>query len=175
MASHLRLLPLLLLLLALSAISPSSADGLFIVRTCSQTASSVKCVALLQSDKRSYDATTVQPLAQIALNLTTIETSKVLSTLTTLRDQHSGEPIEEPLGQCAEMYSNAVDELQDAAESLASQSYEDATKSVDDAQSMPDSCEAAFEDGLKSPVTEEAQIVKDDLSVTYDLLDLLSG
>ncbi|KAK1290847.1 hypothetical protein QJS10_CPB18g00353 [Acorus calamus] len=146
MAADLRLV--LGLLIVLSTIRSSSADAAFIENTCKQTQTSDKCVALLD---------------------------RVFSLVSTLRDQHSGEPIEEPLGQCAELYSNAVDNMQDAADNLGSHSYAEASKSVEDAMTAPDSCEAAFGQGLKSPVTQEDKSVSDDMSVAYDLLDLLSS
>ncbi|KAK1289603.1 hypothetical protein QJS10_CPB18g00358 [Acorus calamus] len=173
MACDLRL-PLALLL-AISAVRSSSGDANFIMQTCKQTQTSDKCVSLLQSDKRSFNVTTVQALTQISLDLTTTKTSQVSSTLSTLKDQHTGEAIAEPLGQCAELYSHAVDDLQDAAENVGSQSYEAASTLVEDALNTPDSCEKAFGEGMKSPVTQDAQIVKDDLSVTSNLLDLLSA
>ncbi|KAK1323860.1 hypothetical protein QJS10_CPA02g01338 [Acorus calamus] len=173
MAADLRLV--LGLLIVLSAIRSSSADAIFIENTCKQTQTPDKCVALLESVKWSFNVTTVFGLTEIAVDLTKQKTAQVFSLVSTLRDQHSGEPIEEPLGQCAEQYSNAVDNMQDAADNLGSHSYAEAAKSVEDAMTAPDSCEAAFGQGLKSPVTQEDQTVSTDMNVAYDLLDLLSS
>ncbi|KAK1289601.1 hypothetical protein QJS10_CPB18g00354 [Acorus calamus] len=105
MAADLRLI--LGLLIVLTTIRSSSADAAFIENTCKQTQTADKCVALLESVKWSFNVTTVFGLTEIAVDLTKQKTAQVFSLVSTLRDQHSGEPIEEPLGQCAELYSNA--------------------------------------------------------------------
>ncbi|KAJ0965818.1 hypothetical protein J5N97_026956 [Dioscorea zingiberensis] len=181
MATQTLKLHLLLLIIIFTTLSTSHArpipihDVNFIQNTCKNTQNPSFCVSTLQSDKRSINVTTVDALAGISLGITVSDAESTLSTINDLAEKSPGTALEEDLHVCAQLYSNAIDDLHDAIDQLNSKEYDAAATTVDQAGDAPDSCEAAFTDGVKSPVTDRDKRVTDLCGLSVDLLDLLSS
>lgn len=150
-------------------------DVNFIRNTCSKTQNPSFCFSTLSSDKRSINATTVDTLAGVSIDLTVAAAEATLSFINDLADKNPGTTLEEDLHLCAQLYSNAIDDLHDATDELNSKDYGAASSSEDQADDAPDSCQGAFTDGVTSPVTDKNKMVKDLAGLSGDLLDLLNS
>nr|CAD1842786.1 unnamed protein product [Ananas comosus var. bracteatus] len=170
------LLTLFLINIFLFHIPLTKAGVDFIVNTCKHTQNSGFCVAALESDRRSFNASTVVELAGIAIEIATAAAGSTLSLINDLGGQYPGTAAEEALKQCAQLYGNAIDDLEEARKDVWAGDYSGAAEPVDSAWEAPRSCEDAFADrSLSSPVVAEDKDVDVKCGLCFDLVDLLNS
>ncbi|XP_062233611.1 uncharacterized protein LOC133930857 [Phragmites australis] len=164
-----------LLLLLLLPHPGALADADFVARTCNNTAHPDACRSLLGSDPRSPNATTVLALANIGLDAAGGNARDSAGTMHELSDgKYAGTTEGDALLQCAQVYGNAVEDLDGAREPLNSGAYGDASLLVSGAEDAGGACERAFADrGVGSVVSDVDQRMAEQCGVAWDLIDLL--
>lgn len=147
-----------------------------IVNTCKNTQNPGFCASTLESDRRSFNVSTVAELAGIAIEIATAAAGSTLSRINDLAGQDPGTAAEEALDQCAQLYGNAIDDLEEAGKGVRSGDYGGAVGPVDSAWEAPRSCEGAFADrSLSSPVAAEDKDVDGKCGLCLELVDLLNS
>ncbi|KAK1315929.1 hypothetical protein QJS10_CPA05g02242 [Acorus calamus] len=97
---------------------------------CTQPERIDTCITNLESDKCSFDATTVEALTRISLEMVTKRSNATLFALANLTRHYAGKPIEELLRSCAQLYIGAPQYLDIAANSMVTRAYGDASERV---------------------------------------------
>ncbi|KAJ1269451.1 hypothetical protein BS78_07G212800 [Paspalum vaginatum] len=168
----------LLVVAASSSLLPATlATAGFVASTC-KSSDNPQCVAVLGTDPRSVNATTVQELASIALDIATATARDSSSYLSTEADKHDRTDVGDALSDCVGYYGGAIDALETARESFDGGDYSEAEKQTDAAEDAGDRCEQAFTDrhlNDQSTVSDVDKRMKDRTSVAGDLIDLLWG
>lgn len=150
------------------------ADKHFVIETCKDMDDIDFCSKILLSDRRSLNATSVDDLAAVALDIAIKSADFAFSHASDLSDKYSGQPEEEPLNMCKELWSEAVDDLRDARTEAANQNYKNAAELANDAQDDVDSCETAFaERGFKSLMSDVDEPFHERSGLASDILDML--
>ncbi|KAJ6851664.1 putative invertase inhibitor [Iris pallida] len=107
------------------------------------------CVSSLESDPDSVSADP-DGLAVVAIRLSIANATAVAAKIESLmrggEEDQSDPSLRECLGVCAEVYSDAVDHLNQALASIRARSYGDAVTFLSAALDAADNCEDAFGD-----------------------------
>jgi pectinesterase inhibitor-like protein len=166
---------LVVVLLAVSDLPAALGDAEFVARTCNNTDLPDQCRALLAKDKRSANATTVLALANIGMDVAAANARDGSGVVYQLSEtKYAGTTQGEALVQCAQVYGNAIGDLDDARDPLNSGQYDDASRLESSAEDAGDACEGAFADrGVASVVSDVDRRTKEECGVVGNLIDLL--
>ncbi|CAN8245787.1 unnamed protein product [Cochlearia groenlandica] len=116
------------------------------------------CVRSLQRDPRSKTATSLEGLFLASTMNAATKTANLKRLIQKiLNDKKSSHGIELPLRDCVEVFTDAIDSINDALSSIKSSDYETANVNLSAALDAPDTCEDGFKESRqwKSPVTKE--------------------
>ncbi|KAJ3687306.1 hypothetical protein LUZ61_016470 [Rhynchospora tenuis] len=139
------------------------ADETFIVSTCAKTPSPKTCVPILESDSRSYNATTLEELTDISIDISLASINVALQHAVALSIEYRGKPEYGPLLRCINYdYGNAVLALREAVKNAANKQYSQAEMSVQNAQNLTATCEKEFvSQSIKSLLTDTNLMLED--------------
>ncbi|KAL6651278.1 hypothetical protein ACP70R_010203 [Stipagrostis hirtigluma subsp. patula] len=133
------------------------------------------CVKFFQTDKGSA-AADKRGLAAIAVKIIRVGAESVAKRIAALQASEKDVNKLSGLSTCAELYSEAMDDIGDAAKAIASGAFDDAVSELSAVLDAPVTCEDGFAEGDKpspSPLAaEDAEFGKEAaiaLSVTADL------
>ncbi|KAG1362087.1 putative invertase inhibitor [Cocos nucifera] len=116
------------------------------------------CVTSLRTDPGSSSAD-LHGLAVIATRLSLADATKMESRIDQLMVVKSKPFLKDCLSVCSEVYSEAIDHLNDAIRNLEARLYRETVTFLSAALDAPDNCEDAFGDdagsGLSSPLAKE--------------------
>ncbi|KAL6634934.1 hypothetical protein ACP70R_027605 [Stipagrostis hirtigluma subsp. patula] len=127
------------------------------------------CVKIFQADKASAAATDARGLAAIAARIAEAKANATAARITALSALEKDARRRDRLGVCAEVYSDAVDQLAQAAEDIAGGAEEggdataqDAVTQLSAALDAPGTCEDAFgeADDTSPLAAEDAEFKK---------------
>ncbi|KAL5572279.1 hypothetical protein UlMin_021876 [Ulmus minor] len=123
--------------------------------TCKKTLYFQVCSSSLKSDPRSQTSD-LQGLASISLNLSVTNGAEILSYISSLKSDKS---VSGHLSDCADLYSDAVQNLEESVQSINDKSYDMVKSLVSAAMTDADTCEDGFKEieGVDSPLTERNQ------------------
>ncbi|KQJ84265.1 putative invertase inhibitor [Brachypodium distachyon] len=169
-------------LLAILLASSSSSGASVLEDACKSIAATNKgigydyCIKFFQASKKSSTAD-IRGLALIAVKITGATAASTVKRIHALKASDKDKKTREGLSDCADVYSQAVDELRAAAKGIASgvpRGLRDAATNLSAAMGAPGTCEEGFgELGVKSPLTaENSEFFKEAtlaLSVTSEL------
>ncbi|KAK3124010.1 hypothetical protein QOZ80_8AG0639270 [Eleusine coracana subsp. coracana] len=149
------------------------ANASFVASTC-KSSDNPACVAVLGTDRRSVNASTVRELASIGLDIATTNARDSRRFLAGEADRRGRTKVGDALRDCAEQYGRAVERLEAAREDFDASKFGDAEKATGEAEDAADRCEQSFSDRhIKSTVSDVDKRMKDRTSVASDLIDLL--
>ncbi|EAY87122.1 hypothetical protein OsI_08524 [Oryza sativa Indica Group] len=160
------LVPVLLLMLGLSTCESSVLQD-----TCKSVAGGHKyvtyndCIKAFQADSASATAADARGLAAIAARIAEKAANATSARIAALRAAEKDARRKDRLGVCAEVYSDAVDQLGETAEDIArggDEATQDAVTQLSAALDAPGTCEDAFgEADDASPLApEDAEFAK---------------
>ncbi|CAM0903133.1 unnamed protein product [Alopecurus aequalis] len=116
------------------------------------------CIKFFQADKGSATADS-RGLAVIAAKITKATAESTHKRIAALKASAKEKKVRSGLDDCAELYSDAVDELDVAAKGIAagtSQGMNDAVANLSGAADAPPTCEDGFQElGVMSPLAAE--------------------
>ena len=116
------------------------------------------CIKFFQSVKGSATADK-RGLAVIAAQITGTTAGRTHERISALKKSVMDKKVRSGLDDCDELYSDAVDELGDAAKGVksgTSQGLKDAVTNLSAAADAPQTCETGFQElGVKSPLAAE--------------------
>lgn len=125
------------------------------------------CISLFQADKASAEATDARGLAAIAARIAEAKANATAARVADLSAMERDARRRDRLAVCAEVYSDAVDQLGQAAEKLAGGGAEqggvdDAVTQLSAALDAPGTCEDAFgeADDTSPLAAEDAEFKK---------------
>ncbi|WVZ74136.1 hypothetical protein U9M48_022357 [Paspalum notatum var. saurae] len=124
------------------------------------------CITMFQADKASAEATDAQGLAAIAARIAEAKANATAARVADLSAMERDARRRDRLAVCAEVYSDAVDQLGQAAEELAHGAAEggtdDAVTQLSAALDAPGTCEDAFgeADDTSPLAAEDAEFKK---------------
>lgn len=134
--------------------------GDLIQQTCKKASAGDKnlnynfCVSTLEASPKSRGAY-LSGLVSIALDLTTAKATSIKSTTIPklLKDPKVDKPA---LQDCAELYADAIDDLQEATNAFKSGDYDTALTHLSASLNEPDTCETGFQERKAvSPLKKE--------------------
>ncbi|PON36863.1 Pectinesterase inhibitor domain containing protein [Trema orientale] len=139
-----------------------SVDEDLVSSTCKKTLYFQLCVSSLRSDPQSQTSD-LRGLATIALNLSTangVDTLSYISALKSEASYNNGSQLQSILGclsDCIDVYSDAIQNLQDSVPALNDKSYDTLQSLVSAAMTDSETCEDGFKEikGSSSPLTEQ--------------------
>ncbi|KAL6661910.1 hypothetical protein ACP70R_001294 [Stipagrostis hirtigluma subsp. patula] len=162
-----------LLAAAAASLPAAVADANFVAETC-RSSDNPQCVAVLSTDPRSVNATTVHELASIGLDIATANARKSFDFVSDEASKRFASDYRDPLNECVSWYNSGIDDLSKARKSFDAGSYNGAEEHTSLAEDVGDHCEQAFTDRhLKSVVSDVDKRMKEWSSVASDLIDLL--
>lgn len=163
----------LLGIIAASVVPAAFADADFVASTC-KSSDNPQCAAVLGTDPRSVNATTVRELASIALDIANGNAVSSTSYLSGEADRRYRTDEGDALEECVRQYNAAVDALAAARDAFDSGAYGEAEQQSGAAEDAGARCEQAFTDRqLKSLVSDVDKRMNDWTGVASDLIDLL--
>ncbi|KAM3370115.1 hypothetical protein ACQJBY_017787 [Aegilops geniculata] len=134
------------------------------------------CIKFFQASKESATADK-RGLAVIASKLTGAAAKSTVKRIHALKASEKDKHIRSGLDDCAELYSQAVDELDGAAKGIAAgtpRGKVDAVTYLTGASGAPDTCETGFSEiGVKSPLTAEDSEFTKEVSIALVITNSL--
>ncbi|XP_050215478.1 putative invertase inhibitor [Mercurialis annua] len=142
---------------------------------CSHTLYYEICISSLNSDPRTKTAD-LQELANVALNLTISYGQETLAHITDLKSTARGnDTVSSCLGDCMEVFSDAVEELNEAIDALRIKSLENVKTFVSAAMTDSDTCDEGFKEiGFVSPVSDKTLYFSKLCSIFLAIVNLLT-
>lgn len=139
----------------------NAAEEDLVSATCKKTLYFQLCLSSLRSDPKSQTSD-LRGLASIALNLTIANGVSTLSYISNLKSEASyngSQSVSSYLSDCRDVYSDAIQNLQDSVQALNDKSYDTLQSLVSAAMTDSETCEDGFKEmkGLSSPLTEQNQ------------------
>ncbi|EXC13611.1 Putative invertase inhibitor [Morus notabilis] len=127
--------------------------------TCKKTLYVQLCISSLRSDPRS-GSSDLKGLAAIALNLSIAKGVDNLSYIKNLKSEFASNGSQMTfsyLSDCLDVYSDAIQNLQDSVQALNDKSYDTLRSLVSAAMTDSETCEDGFKEvkGFRSPLTEQ--------------------
>ncbi|KAL5551240.1 hypothetical protein UlMin_001416 [Ulmus minor] len=114
------------------------------------------CVSTLEANPKSQTATTIEELALSAIDITISNGTSISSTISNLLKNTTVDPfVKSFLQDCSELYSDAVDSLNDAEAAIKIKDFATANSDTSAAMDAPSTCEDGFKEkkGVVSPLT----------------------
>lgn len=169
-------LALLCAAIAASCLPVSSAGVSLLSLTCRRTPHERLCISILESDRRSDDAGSVQQLAFIALTVARNSTRDTLRRATDLGSRPRTTPLaRELLAQCAALYSASLRDTTRAIASVNAGSYADADGAARELHGYPEKCEGLFSARrIRSPLELRNKYLQEKLIASADIVHLLT-
>ncbi|KAL5551241.1 hypothetical protein UlMin_001417 [Ulmus minor] len=116
------------------------------------------CVSTLEANPKSQTATTIEELALNAIDVTISNGTSISSAISNLLKNPTLDPfVKTCLQDCSDLYSDAVDSLNDAEAAFKNKDLGTAKTYTSAAMDAPSSCEDGFKEkkGVVSPLTKD--------------------
>ncbi|CAN8267238.1 unnamed protein product [Cochlearia groenlandica] len=121
------------------------------------------CVKSLEENPQSKTAKTLEALVMASAKTAATKTTALKAAIEKiLKEKKYAKEAEMPLQDCLQLYTDAVDSLNEASASVKSRNYRTATAAMSAAMDAPSTCETGFKERRtpqKSPVAKESEVL----------------
>ncbi|XP_042506737.1 putative invertase inhibitor [Macadamia integrifolia] len=135
------------------------------------------CVTSFQSIPKTHNAT-LKELGVVAMKLTKTNASNTKSFIKKLLKNKKLDPYDKlALKDCKEVYSDAIDSLNEAIKDFKVKRYSEANIKLSSAMDSSSTCEQGFNEkkGKKSPLTKENKDVFQLAAISMSIMNMVRG